>query len=1119
MKKENSEYILMGERDEKMPAGFDFGNSPSQFENFNFSLDRAVFGKLKRLNRETGTTPYMVLTAAYNILLSVYSGQADIILGTPTAARPHADLQNIVGMFVNTLAMRNYPAAGKTFAVFLEQVKYNSLKAYENQDYQFEELIDKIDIKRDMSRNPLFDTMFTLQVFESGPGEVSNLEILPYHFESKVAKFDITMSAFENPQSIVFNLNYCVKLFKKETMQRFAGHFINLVKDMVDHPGKKLCQLSFLSPGEQEQLLYGFNDTQEDYSCNKTIAGLFEEQTVKTPAAIAFVGPKPGFFLTYGKLKEESHHTAGLLKKKGIKNDIIVGLMAESPPKMLIGMFAILKAGGAYLPIDPNYPEERIKYMLADSGAHLLLTDRDPAVIKSSKSIKSFTGGPGGPHGMGNLLELALLSSELSPGSYATGTRLTLFKRSPLAAAYIIYTSGTTGMPKGVIIDSKSIVNTLTWCRKYYRYSRNDTILQLPSFSFDSSVENIFTPLISGSRLVLLEREKRFDIEYLARLIEVHNVTHFTAVPALYKEFFPGMAGALSKMKAITVAGDDIRESLVEEHFKKLKNVELHNEYGPTENSVCSTVYKFPRGSSRVLIGKPISNTKVYAADEFLNPKPIGAAGELCISGPGVARGYLNRVELTAEKFDYDYHDEYNRSHRSYSSYIIYKTGDLVRRLPDGNFQFLGRIDRQVKIRGFRIEPGEIENCLSGYKGIKESVIILKEDRSGEKYFYAYYSSLSEISPAELKDHLLKKLPAYMIPSFFIRVEKFPLTSHGKIDRKVLSQMQAPVTGAPEYAPATNRLEQILVEIWSQVLNIDREKIGINHNFFDLGGHSLKAVNLMAMINKRLNIEISLKYIFEFPTIKTAAEVFARLTSKNYKAEENYVVFNEGKDAAVFCFPPQVAYGISYYELAKRIENVTFYSFDFIRHKNRLQEYTEKIVKLQKNGPYIFFGYSSGGTLAFEVARHMAEKGLNVSDIIMLDTICNYQEEDYSIEKVETETNNILDRFAEIFKGDKNIREKVYLKMKSYYRYIHGVLITGKIDANIHLVKSDSKDEPFVNNNWRSFTSSNYNEYKGFGSHIDMLQGDNLQNNALLVKELLQGVVPPPSYSEGRKKK
>lgn len=801
-----------------------------------FNLDGELTDKLESLAKINEATLYIVLLSAYNTLLYRYTGQEDIIVGSPIAGRTHADLENVIGMFVNTLAMRNNPSGDKTFKRLLWEVKENALRAYENQEYQFEELVEKLNVKRDMSRNPIFDTMLVLQNVEKRELETQELKMTPYKFKNRAAKFDITLNAFKTEDGMKINLEYSTSLFKKETMEKLSSHYQNILKEISENPKAKLKEIPMLSSEEESQIVNDFNDTAAEYPKNETIHGLFEKQVIKTPDNIAVICGKDK--ITYRELNEKSNQMAERLIEMGVKYDTIVGLMMGQSIELIIGIIGVLKAGGAYLPIDPSYPKDRIDYIIKDSKTEILITDG-----KAKTEIP---------------LEINIKDRDLYKGSKEN----IQYTNNSEAVAYVIYTSGTTGKPKGVVVEHRNAVNTLVARKAEYNMEVEDTSLQLFSHSFDGFITSFFTPVISGAKVVLLNEDGAKDIEGIRQEIIRNRVTHFISVPALYSVIIGNLPREEAEtIKIVTLAGDKIGSDIIRRTKEKNPNIEIVNEYGVTEGAVASTIARNLEDGQERNIGKPMDNTKLYILDKESNVKPIGTVGELCIGGAGVARGYLNRPDLMSEKFVKNPFDEGD----------IYKTGDLARWLYDGSIEFIGRADQQVKIRGYRIELEEIEKQLNVIDGVKESIVVTKGDEI-EKNIYAYVVLEREEIIHRLKDELQRELPHYMIPARIIRIDKIPLTANGKIDRKVLEDKYDNDRYKKSYKAPRNNVERNLVEIWSQALSKKESEIGIEDNFFEIGGHSLKAATLAAKIQKQLNVKIPLNEIFKSPTIRAIGD-------------------------------------------------------------------------------------------------------------------------------------------------------------------------------------------------------------------------------------------------------
>lgn len=814
----------------------------------NLVLNKELGRKLNKLGKETGSTLYMILLSAVNILLSKYSGQEDIVVGSPVAGRTHTDLEGIIGMFVNTLPMRNEPKGVKTFEEFLEEVKENALKAYENQDYQFEELVDKLNLASDMSRNPVFDIMFALQNMENQEIHLKEAVFRQYNNENKISKFDFTISAVEKFEEIELSFEYNTKLFKKETIGRMANHFKNILESITENKEICLKDIEILEEDEKYRLIHEFNDTYTEYPREKTIHELFEEQAEKIPNHTAVIFGDS--LITYGELNEKANRLARTLKNKGVGPNSIVPIMAERSLEMVVGIIAILKAEGAYLPIDPDYPEERIMYMLQDSRAALLLT-QTALLHRVSYS--------------GEVIDLL----EETNYSY-NGSNLGLDSSSK-DLAYVIYTSGSTGKPKGVMIEHESLHNfLLSFNNKYInKFSSSDRCLSITNISFDVSVCEIFISLTSGASLVISQKYNNYDAREISRLIIGKEITFAYIPPSLLKDVFHELTRSNKNifLNKLLVGVEPIEYKLFHQYADLLSNIEIVNGYGPTEGTICSTMYNVDKNNNSqkfISIGSPLQNTKIYIVDRNLSLVPMGVCGELCISGDGLARGYLNNSKLNAEKF---VDNPFVKGDR------MYRTGDLAKWLSDGNIEFLGRIDHQVKIRGYRIELGEIESNILTFKGISKAVVVDRKDESGNKYLCAYFVGEKEIAARDLRQHILSTLPDYMIPSYFIQLDRIPINSSGKIDRKSLPKPEVNIKVNNKHEAPRNEIEQKLERIWEEVLGI--EQVGLNDNFFELGGHSLKAIQVINLIEKRMNIKVELSDLFNKATIASLAEIIA----------------------------------------------------------------------------------------------------------------------------------------------------------------------------------------------------------------------------------------------------
>ncbi|WP_339298227.1 amino acid adenylation domain-containing protein [Paenibacillus sp. FSL R5-0623] len=876
-----------------------------------FFFDASKTDGLKQLASETGTTLFMVLLAAYNMLLHKYSGQEDVIVGTPIAGRNHGDVQPLIGIFLNTLAIRSYPASEKTFLSYLNEVKETTLRAFEYQNYPFEQLVDKVQVTRDLSRNPLFDTMFTMQNTENEQFELEGLRLIPYPSVLDTAKFDISLDVGEENGGLDYSFEYATALYKRETIERLAKHYEQLLVTIVNRPDAKIAELDLLTAAEKEEMVCAFNPAQPEEAPVAAFHRLFEEQAERTPKAEAVVYENNR--LTYVELNERANRLAATLRTSGIGRESIVGILAERSVDLLVAVLAVWKAGGAYIPLDPDYPADRVRFMLEDSGAKVLLTQtplRERAeawlgeeelslakVLYLDDEMSYSEDRENAPmdFGQGSSMVSGLVSGELTgavngggeshPNDVDVVGMDSFHEARPEDLAYVIYTSGTTGKPKGVMIEHRSLVNTAAGYRREYRLDQFPVrLLQLASFSFDVFVGDIARTLYNGGSMVIVPKDDRIDPSRLHYWIEREQVTIFESTPALivpFMEYVHEQGLELSGMELLITSSDSCSVAdyrTLQERFGP--SFRIINAYGVTEAAIDSSFYdedleKLPQ-TGHVPIGKAWLNAKFYIVDAHLNPVPVGVLGELVIGSVGVARGYLNRPELTEEKF---VDSPFTAGER------LYRTGDLARWMEDGNVDFIGRIDNQAKIRGYRIETGEIESQLLRVEGVREAVVLVRSDANGQKALCAYYTpdTGAKLLVNDLRSALALELPGYMIPSYFVELQRLPLTPNGKLDRKALPVPEGEAGSGTEYVAPRNELETKLAVIWQEVLGLTKE-IGVYDNFFDIGGHSLRATTLAGKVFKELNVNLPLRDVFRHSTIASMADAIARMERREHEA-------------------------------------------------------------------------------------------------------------------------------------------------------------------------------------------------------------------------------------------
>ncbi|HHO68226.1 MAG TPA: amino acid adenylation domain-containing protein, partial [Gammaproteobacteria bacterium] len=774
------------------------------------------------LARRAECTPFMVLLAAFDVLLHRYTGETDILVGTPIANRNQPQIESLIGFFVNSLVLRTSLDGDPDSLELLRRIRSTTSAAYSHQDLPFERLVDELQPQRDLSHNPLFQVMFALQNTPDVPTRLGDNTLGLEEVDNGTSLFDITFNLYESRDGIHGYIEYRRDLFEPETVQRLAGHYLTLLEGMVADPRRRISQLTLLTAAERDRILHTWNDTAADYPRHRAIHQLIEAQVQRQPDAHAVCFD--GETTSYARLNADANRLAHLLVRRGVRPGDFVGLCMERGVDMLTGILGILKAGGAYLPLDPHYPAERLAFMLKDSAASLLV------------SRSALTEGL-----PGELPATVLLDDDADELANQPDGNPDLAIR-PDQPAYAIYTSGSTGTPKGVLVTHANLVHST--CARLIHYPEPvRAYLLLSSFSFDSSVAGIFWTLCQGGMLVLPRQGEEQDILAIADLIRRTAASHVLALPSLYGLLLQlAPAGHLRSLNTVIVAGEACPPPLVRRHHARLPGARLYNEYGPTEATVWCTVCEVPPqdDDTPVPIGRPIPNMQAYVLDASGQALPVGIPGELYVGGDGITPGYLNQPRLTADRFvPSPLHADGRR---------LYRTGDLARFRADGMLEFLGRVDDQVKIRGFRIELGEIEAALATHPDIQEAVVLAveTEHQSGLRLAAWYVAREgAPLTPDTLRAHLQPRLPEYMIPAAFQPLQRIPLMPNGKVDRAALpAPAFQPVTGqGPEIAPRTEA-EARLAAIWTEVLGLER--VGVEDNFFELGGDSILSIQIIA---------------------------------------------------------------------------------------------------------------------------------------------------------------------------------------------------------------------------------------------------------------------------------
>ncbi|MEH2324927.1 MAG: amino acid adenylation domain-containing protein [Nostoc sp.] len=936
-------------------------------------LPHSLTQALEALSYQEDVTLFMILLAAFQTLLYRYTQQEDIVVGSAIANRNRSELEGLIGFFVNSLVLRTDLSGNPTFQELLNRVREVTLGAYSHQDLPFEKLVEELHPERDLSRHPLFQVVFSLQNTPIEALELPGLKLSLFDFDSKIAKLDLEFHLWRDLETLKGQVEYSTDLFDQSTITRMLGHFQILLESIVANPKQRISDLALLTERERQQLLIDWNDTKKSYPNSKCFHQLFETQVEKSPDATAIDARSASALvfgnqqLSYKELNIRSNQLADYLKKIGVKTEYLVGICMERSPEMIIAILGIFKAGGAYLPLDPSYPQERLKFMLEDAQVSVLLTQENllqhftefsNPIISIDKDWAAIT-----------------QHSRENPNSCVTLENL----------AYVIYTSGSTGQPKGVLIEHRGLSNLVADQIEVFNLQPSNRILQFASLSFDASIFEIVMALGIGATLYLTNKECLISGKALLQFLREKSITHVTLTPALLAVL---PTESLPALQTIICAGESCSEDIVKRWWSPSRR--FFNAYGPTEATVWCTVAEIKSVSEKPPIGRPIANTEIYILDKHLQPVPIGILGELYIAGDGLARGYLNCLELTGKKFIPNLFNG-NKGAR------LYKTGDLARYQLSGNIEFLERIDNQVKIRGFRIELSEIETVLSQHNNVEKAIVIAQGNLYDNKHLVAYIVSKSppEQTIIELRQFLKEKLPEYMIPKAFVILDSLPLTANGKVDRYALKAVDphSHLIDKTFIAPRTPT-ESTLVKIWAEVLKV--ENVGIHDNFFDLGGNSLLAIRLLDQINKQFERDLPLSNLFLNQTIENLA---ISLSSKTDSLAWSPLVTIQanGSNPPFFCVHPIFGVVFPYYELAHQLgENQPFYGLQPIgidgetpltRIEDIASQYIEALRSVQPKGPYFIGGWSFGGWVAFEMAQQLENSGEEVALLAVLDTV------------------------------------------------------------------------------------------------------------------------------------
>jgi len=936
-----------------------------------FTLSSDLTSKLKELSQAEGVTLFMTLLAAFKVLLFRYTGESDIVVGSPIAGRNRVETEKLIGFFVNSLALRTDLSGNPTFRQLIPRVREVALGAYAHQDLPFEKLVEELNPARDVSQTPVFQVMFGVQNAPRSAVELHNLTVKRVPVESHTAKFDLTLLMTETANGLSGWIEYSADLFEGSTIERLQQHFENLLTSITLNPDSRIAALPLMSAREQQQVLIDWNTTKTSYPREQCIQQLFEEQARRQPDSVAIVFDDRE--MTYGELNRRANQLAHYLRQHGVGPEVIVGLAVDRSFEMIVGLLGILKAGGAYLPLDASYPRERLLFMIKQSNVKIIVSQKHVAASLPDSAVTT----------------IALDDDTRQIRSEPDHDLQTV--NDPENLAYVMYTSGSTGQPKGVSVVHRNVVR-LVRETNYARFAVDEVFLQFAPVTFDAATFEIWGALLNGARLVVPASGLE-SLDRLGQTVQRHRVTTLWLTAGLFHQMVDTELNSLRGVRRLIAGGDVLSAPHVEKAARTLVDCQLVNGYGPTENTTftCCEILKSEDIGRSVSIGRPISNTQVYVLSPEMKPVPVGVPGELFIAGDGLARGYLDDPSATAEQF-------VPNPFAVEPGERLYRTGDQVRYRRDGSLEFLGRLDHQVKIRGYRIELGDIEFAMLQHPDIKECVVTTKTSRTGEKRLCAFVVPHAGNLPRrdQLRTFLNDKLPEYMVPSFIGPLDSLPLTANGKIDRQALPNIDDVNAGHSSFAPPQTEVELKLAEIWMRVLGVER--VGIHDNFFDLGGHSLLAVKLVNEIKKELGQRIPLITLFQRATIAGLANTLSRSTDSTNWPTLVQIQAGNSKEA-LFCVSAPNVNALGYVSLVRALgpEQTAFglqaqypadaeteYSQSVV--ENLATEYLQALQAEQPHGPYHLIGMCRGAHIAYEMALRLKEQGETVALLGILDT-------------------------------------------------------------------------------------------------------------------------------------
>ena len=1071
-------------------------NGASEF----FALDPELSARIQGLARENGVTVFMVLLSAYYILLHRYTGQDDVIVGSPVMGRTQEEFAQVYGYFVNPLPLHVNLAEQPSISELLAQVQQIVLNGLDNQEYPFVLLVEKLGLQHDPSRSAVFQAMFILLSHKVATEKYGyRLEYIELPEEE--GQFDLTLSAYEDEADQRFHcvFKYNSDLFLPQTVQRLASHYVNLLDELTRVPANSsIAQLQLLGADERGQVLEHWSGAETTAEAVRPVHQLIAQVAAAKPDTIAVSAPSESGEtrkLTYGELERRSNRLARKLRELGVKDGAVVALCLDKSPELIVTLLAVLKAGGAYLPLDPDYPSERLAYMASHAQAQFLVVDEDRRERLSGYDGEVLT--PDDLH----------LIADADTDASAVDFPVKLDD-----SAYVIYTSGSTGKPKAVRVTHANLASAYAGWEREYRLDETHAHLQMASFSFDVFAGDLVRALCSGSTLVLITRELLFNTQRLYQIMLDEHVDAGEFVPAVVRGVmdYCEREGKRLDFMRVLIVGSDVWKV---EEYRRLSalagaNTRVINSYGLSEATIDSTYFEGATddldASRMVPIGRPFPNSALYILDTRLQPVPAGVPGELWIGGGGVSAGYVGDQEQTEQRF------QDLPLGRNGENVRVYRSGDLARWSADGQVQLIGRADNQVKVRGHRVEIGEVESHLAAWPSISQAVLSVREDARGESALCAYCVAAEAgetLNWRALRDHLAAYLPTFMIPTHYVQLDALPLSANGKVDLAALPSPDFDA-GQAEFEAPTTLWEVRMAEHWKQLLGL--EQVGLQHDFFEVGGSSIKLIELIYNLQTEFNIAIAVSQLFKVTTLHGMAKTVEAISLGLVAGAQPYLRFNQGQghEQTIFCFPPAGGHGLVYRQLALHMPEYEFVSFNYILGDEKVASYADLIESIHApDGHCTLFGYSLGGNLAFEVAKELERRGREVPNVVIMDSYRIPESFELGNEHFEAFERELTEHLRK-HTGSDIVAEETLLQAKDYIRFCSQTPNVGKIAAPVSVISDEDKLVFYgtgQRGTWHGSSTTRSQVFKGFGKHADMLDQTYIALNAALARDILVG--------------